>query len=115
MSTHRRGLDIHEFHGSFRGEPAMFKMTSVIGHVFALDFLPQFQSWEGTDPQKLFFAGTRKSEANPKVRLTCSLRCLLALYNGSVNPWLSELLKGSSILLTVLCRIALYRSPFIHV
>jgi DNA topoisomerase III len=67
MTTYRHGLDIHEFQGSFCGIPALFRMTSVIGHVFALDFLPQFQSWEGTDPQKLFFAGTRKSEANPKV------------------------------------------------
>lgn len=44
-------------------------MTSVIGHVFALDFLPQFQSWE-VDPKDLFYAGTKKSEANPKA---CSL------------------------------------------
>jgi DNA topoisomerase III len=42
-------------------------MTSVIGHVFSIDFLPQFQSWENTDPKDLFYAGTKKSEANPKV------------------------------------------------
>jgi protein involved in polysaccharide export with SLBB domain len=36
-STHRRGaLDIHEFDGSFRGQMARFKMTSVIGMLGSL-------------------------------------------------------------------------------
>jgi DNA topoisomerase III len=60
-------MDVHEFNGRFLGQPTEFIMTSVIGHVFSLDFLPQFQSWENTDPKALFFAGTKKSEANPKV------------------------------------------------
>lgn len=64
-TSHKRSLDVHEWHGSFHGQDAQFLMTSVIGHVFSLDFLPQFQSWE-VDPKDLFFAGTKKSEANPK-------------------------------------------------
>lgn len=66
--SYRQRLDVHEFEGCFHGQSVLFRMTSVIGHVFALDFLPQFQSWEGTDPKSLFHAGTRKSEANPKAR-----------------------------------------------
>lgn len=65
-TSYRRSLDVHEFEGDFQGTPVLFRMTSVIGHVFSLDFLPQFQSWE-KDPKELFFAGTRKSESNPKV------------------------------------------------
>ena len=64
----RRGqLDVHEFEGSFQERPAVFKMTSVIGHVLSIDFLPQFQNWETTHPASLFDAPTKKSEANPKV------------------------------------------------
>ena len=44
-----------------------YRVTSVIGHVYATDFLPQFQNWEETDPKALFKAGIRKNEANPKV------------------------------------------------
>ena len=69
VESYRRSLDVHEFEGTFQGSHVLFRMTSVIGHVFSIDFLPQFQSWERTDPQDLFFAGTRKSEANPKVSL----------------------------------------------
>ena len=80
-TSHRRSLDVHEFQGQFQGQEAQFLMTSVIGHVFSIDFLPQFQSWENTDPKDLFHAGTKKSEANPKVRLSqlAPLNCL--------SPW----------------------------
>lgn len=67
MHSRRGQLDVHEFDGIFLGRPAHFKMTSVIGHVLSLDFLPQYQNWETTHPASLFDAPTRKSEANPKV------------------------------------------------
>ena len=57
---------MHEFDGSFQDRPAHFRMTSVIGHVLSIDFLPQFQNWETTHPAALFDAGTKKSESNPK-------------------------------------------------
>lgn len=64
----RRGyLEVHEFEGHFQGAPAHFRMTSVIGHVLSIDFLPQFQNWETTPPAALFDAPTKKSESNPKV------------------------------------------------
>lgn len=31
LSSRRGALDVHEWRGNFRGEPAAFKMTSVIG------------------------------------------------------------------------------------
>lgn len=33
MSSRRGALEVHEFQGTFKGQPANFKMTSVIGHV----------------------------------------------------------------------------------
>ncbi|CAI5475425.1 unnamed protein product [Closterium sp. Yama58-4] len=40
MASRRSWLDVHEFNGDFRGGPARFKVTSVIGHV--LRFLKIF-------------------------------------------------------------------------
>lgn len=68
MSSRRAALEVHEWRGTFRGEPASFKMTSVIGHVYSLDFPPAYNSWDRVDPLELFDAATVKSEANPKVQ-----------------------------------------------
>lgn len=42
MSSHK-GLNgtcsVHEYSGTFAGQPVRFKMTSVCGHVMTLDFL----------------------------------------------------------------------------
>ena len=65
--SRRSFLDVHEWSGSFRGQSAHFKMTSVIGHVMSIDFPPKYQNWETTDPASLFDAPTIKSESNPKV------------------------------------------------
>ena len=70
MHSLRKSLEVHEYDGTFLGQPAHFKMTSVIGHVLSIDFPPAFQSWETTDPATLFSAPTLKSEANPKVART---------------------------------------------
>ncbi|KAH3764837.1 DNA topoisomerase 3-beta-1 [Pelomyxa schiedti] len=74
----RRGVSgsclVHEYHGSFMGRNAFFKMTSVAGHVFNTDFPPDYQNWSTTDPASLFSAPTRKVEANPKSNLVKHLR-----------------------------------------
>lgn len=65
--SRRAALDVHEWEGTFKGQPAFFKMTSVIGHVYSIDFPQQYNSWDKTDPNDLFEARTIRSEANPKV------------------------------------------------
>ena len=60
---------MHTWEGTFQGQQAQFKMTSVIGHVLSIDFPKEYQSWEKTDPVTLFDAPTVKSEANPKARV----------------------------------------------
>ncbi len=43
--SRRAALDVHEWEGSFRGMPVLFRMTSVIGHVLSLDFPAHLNSW----------------------------------------------------------------------
>ncbi|GIL45930.1 hypothetical protein Vafri_3041 [Volvox africanus] len=69
MSSRRAALDVHEFEGRFRGQPARFKMTSVIGHVYSIDFTAAFNSWDKVDPAQLYDAPTVKLEANPKAHV----------------------------------------------
>ena len=45
-----------EFDGIFMSQPAKFKVTSVAGHVFSLDFPPSYQNWGAVDPKDLFEA-----------------------------------------------------------
>ncbi|PRW60157.1 DNA topoisomerase 3-beta isoform X1 [Chlorella sorokiniana] len=74
MSSRHSNLDVHEWQGSFQGRPALFRMTSVIGHVLSIDFPADYQSWEKVDPATLFDAPTLKSEANPKARVVRHLQ-----------------------------------------
>ncbi|CAL9040038.1 DNA topoisomerase 3-beta-like isoform X1 [Musa acuminata AAA Group] len=69
MSTRRGSTDVHEFDGQFRGYHVRYKVTSVIGHVFSLDFPSSYQNWEVTDPMDLFHAPVLKSESNPKAHI----------------------------------------------
>ncbi|KAF5836440.1 DNA topoisomerase [Dunaliella salina] len=69
-SHYRRGaMDVHEFDGSFKGQMARFKMTSVIGHVYSVDFHSKFNNWDKTDPNELFQAQIVKQESNPKAHV----------------------------------------------
>lgn len=36
---------VHEYEGSFLGERALFRMTSVAGHMLSLDFHARFNNW----------------------------------------------------------------------
>ncbi|XP_068665941.1 DNA topoisomerase 3-beta [Aristolochia californica] len=69
MSTRRGSTEVHEFDGTFLGSRAHFKVTSVIGHVFSVDFPPAYQNWEATDPLDLFQAPIVKTESNPKAHI----------------------------------------------
>jgi DNA topoisomerase-3 len=35
------------------GKPAFFKVTAVMGHVFQLDFPPEYNNWAAVDPAVL--------------------------------------------------------------
>lgn len=67
--TYRKGkckfCCIYEFKGMIFGKKALFKVTSVIGHIFTSDFPPQYQDWRKVDPYKLFEAPTLKKLSNP--------------------------------------------------
>ena len=65
---------MHEYKGQYKGKPATFKVTSVCGHVFSIDFEAQFNNWDKTDPAELFSAGTLKEEANPKMHMRKHLK-----------------------------------------
>ncbi|CAG9467801.1 unnamed protein product [Pedinophyceae sp. YPF-701] len=70
VSTRRASpCDVHVVQSKFLGQPAEFRVTSVVGHVFSIDFTKEYQSWEKTDPTTLFAAETVRSEANPKARV----------------------------------------------
>ncbi|MQM17056.1 hypothetical protein Taro_050021 [Colocasia esculenta] len=69
MLTRRGSTDVHEFDGTFQGSHAHYRVTSVIGHVFCVDFPSKYQNWDVTDPIDLFQAPTLKSESNPKAHI----------------------------------------------
>lgn len=68
-SSRRGALEVHEFEGTLRGERCFVRMTSVIGHVYSLDFHTRYNNWDATQPIELFDAETVKQEANPKAHV----------------------------------------------
>ncbi|KAI8060150.1 DNA topoisomerase [Gongronella butleri] len=73
FETRKSVTPVHEWLGKFRGSDAHFKFTSVTGHVYNTDFTQENNSWQ-VDPQILFTAVVKKTEANPKMHLTDHLR-----------------------------------------
>ncbi|KAK2969581.1 hypothetical protein RJ640_023693 [Escallonia rubra] len=69
MSTRRSSTEVHEFNAMFQGFHAYYKVTSVIGHVFSVDFPAAYQDWTATDPLSLFHAPVVKTESNPKAHI----------------------------------------------
>lgn len=69
MLTRKSNTDVHELDGKFLGLHSHFKVTSVIGHVFSVDFPATYQDWTTTDPLDLFQAPILKSESNPKAHI----------------------------------------------
>ncbi|CAF3581946.1 unnamed protein product [Adineta steineri] len=61
---------IHEWTGRYQSNSsARYRMTSVAGHVFGLDFVPRYNNWDKVDPAELFAGETLKKEASPGHRM----------------------------------------------
>lgn len=46
---------VHEWTNRFQSNPsARYRMTSVAGHVFGLDFVPRYNNWDKVDPVRSF-------------------------------------------------------------
>lgn len=60
---------VHEWTGYFKNESIKFKMTSVCGHVFSLDFHGKYNNWDNVDPSELFTCPVEKKEASPNLRI----------------------------------------------
>jgi DNA topoisomerase-3 len=56
---------VHMFAGTFQGRRCEFKVTSVTGHIYNVDFDAQHQDWS-VDPASLYAAGVVKSMSNPR-------------------------------------------------
>jgi DNA topoisomerase-3 len=56
METRGKSPPVHEFNHHFLGKAALFRVTSVAGHVFSTDFPPKYQNWDTVDPMDLFQA-----------------------------------------------------------
>lgn len=72
----RRGVacSVHEYSGTFMGKDAKFKCTSVMGHVYSLDFPAEYNNWQAVEPVKLFDAPVVKLEANAKTHVVKHLQ-----------------------------------------
>ena len=73
-SRSRKGVSqacaVHEFRGKFLTDnDALFKFTSVCGHLTSVDFPAKYNNWDNTDPLELFDAEVLNKEANPNLRL----------------------------------------------
>ncbi|KAK9177834.1 hypothetical protein WN943_027023 [Citrus x changshan-huyou] len=69
LYTRKASTEVHEFDGMFLGSHAYIKVTSVVGHVFRLDFPPAYQDWNASNPLDLFQAPVHKAESNRKVHI----------------------------------------------
>ncbi|XP_009371098.1 DNA topoisomerase 3-beta isoform X1 [Pyrus x bretschneideri] len=101
MSTRRGSTEVHEFEGKFLGVHVHFKVTSVIGHVFSVDFPEKYQNWTLTDPLDLFQAPVLKTEANPKAHIRKHLSQEARGY-GNLVLWLDCDREGENICFEVI-------------
>ena len=56
MESRGRTPPVHEFEGTFQGQRAFIRVTSVTGHVFSTDFPAAYQHWDAVEPVELFGA-----------------------------------------------------------
>eukprot|EP01065_Artemidia_motanka_P030973 TRINITY_DN3713_c0_g1_i1.p1 TRINITY_DN3713_c0_g1~~TRINITY_DN3713_c0_g1_i1.p1 ORF type:complete len:519 (+),score=128.96 TRINITY_DN3713_c0_g1_i1:65-1558(+) len=70
-----RACPVFEYTGKFRGQPARFKFTCTVGHVYSINFTAQYQDWQKVDEDQLFFeARTVKEEASEGARVPAHLK-----------------------------------------
>ncbi|GER28790.1 DNA topoisomerase [Striga asiatica] len=101
MSTRRGSTEIHEFDGTFMGFSVHYKVTSVIGHVFSVDFPPRYQDWSSTNPLDLFDAPIVKTETTPKAHI-CRHLSQEARGCGHLILWLDCDREGENICFEVI-------------
>ncbi|XP_010247445.1 PREDICTED: DNA topoisomerase 3-beta isoform X1 [Nelumbo nucifera] len=101
VSSQKGSTEVHEFDGTFLGVRAHYKVTSVIGHVFSVDFPPTYQNWEATDPLDLFQAPVQKTESNPKAHI-CRHLSQEARGCGHLVLWLDCDREGENICFEVI-------------
>ncbi|XP_043806934.1 DNA topoisomerase 3-beta isoform X3 [Manihot esculenta] len=101
MFTKRGSTEVHEFDGTFLGFPAHYKVTSVIGHIFSVDFPSKYQDWTVTDPTDLFQAQIVKTETNPKAHI-CRHLSQEARGCGHLVLWLDCDREGENICFEVI-------------
>lgn len=39
-----------------QGRHVQYRVTAVTGHVFSIDFPPEYSNWDAVDPKDLFYA-----------------------------------------------------------
>jgi DNA topoisomerase-3 len=67
MRSSGKSPPVHEFEGSYLGARARYRVTSVLGHVFELDFPEAYRDWDAVDPLELFDAPTIRRPAKGEV------------------------------------------------
>lgn len=67
VSTRGGSPRTHEFQGRFGGSFCEYRVTSVLGHCFSLDFAPAYRDWDGCDPSELWEAPVVRVPTNGAV------------------------------------------------
>jgi DNA topoisomerase-3 len=63
---------LHEWTGKYQSNSsARFRMTSVAGHVFGIDFVPRYNNWDKVDPVRFFKVQICLISKNSLGRIIC--------------------------------------------
>ena len=108
MRTTGRTPPLHEFEGDFRGETVAYRVTSVLGHLYELDFPEGYNDWDAIDPLELFGAPVEKRATKGAV-----VRALkeAALGCAAVVLWLDCDREGENICYEVLGAVSSSLAP----
>ena len=93
---------IFEYYGQFKGYPALFKVTSVAGHVFERDFPKKYKPWNSCEPRELFDIETVQIDDNKhNFNITSHLRSVAPTIDALVC-WLDCDREGENICFEVI-------------